>query len=45
MNTDQEIQNQAAYEKPAITTYTEAELLEAVEVWGLPGISGGSGPY
>jgi len=40
MNTDQEFQNPAVYEKPAITSYTEAELLESMEVWGAPAISG-----
>ena len=30
-------ETQIPYEKPAISSYTEAELLESMEVWGASG--------
>jgi len=31
-----------AYEKPSITTYTEEEVLESMEAWGVSGTGPGS---
>jgi len=42
MNTTETVEEtQLPYEKPAISSYTEAELLESMEVWG----ASGGGPY
>ena len=38
MNADETVdETEVAYEKPAISSYTEAELLESMEAWGASG--------